>query len=269
MSINSTTELQFNGFLNTPNLWKKENPLGVNNLELNLNYHCNNLIIKKKNRLGKLAEQFVIHCLKQDDSVKLLAESLQIQQNKTTIGEIDCLFIKKNKPIHLEIVYKFYLYEHTFGNTELKRWIGPNRNDTLIKKLEKLQTKQFPLLYNQNTKPYLQNLGYKADDFLQQLCFKAQLFVPYDLELPKFELLNTDCVQGIYIKRNNLDVFEGCSFYIPTKLDWLLEINPQVNWLSFEEFKKLVEISLKAHRSSLCWIKHSNNNYSKCFVVWW
>ena len=45
--------------------------------------------------------------------------------------------------IHLEIVYKFYLYDNTIGTSEIDHWIGPNRNDSLREKLEKLKSKRF------------------------------------------------------------------------------------------------------------------------------
>jgi len=55
---------------------------------------------------------------------------------------------ENNKPIHLEIIYKFYLYDPSIGLTQLDHWIGPNRRDSLVKKLTKLKQKQLPLLYH-------------------------------------------------------------------------------------------------------------------------
>ena len=38
---------------------------------------------------------------------------------------------KRDKYIHIEMQYKFYLYDESFEN-EIDRYIGPNRNDTLV-----------------------------------------------------------------------------------------------------------------------------------------
>ena len=66
-------------------------------------------------------------------------KNYQIQNKKTTVGELDFILQKNHSPIHLEVIYKFYLYDDTFGNSEIEHWIGPNRNDNLVKKLTKLK----------------------------------------------------------------------------------------------------------------------------------
>jgi len=62
------------------------------------------------------------------------------------VGELDCLILRDKKPIHLEVIYKFYLYDASVGDTEIAHFIGPNRKDSLIEKLTKLQEKQLPIL---------------------------------------------------------------------------------------------------------------------------
>ena len=90
---------------------------------------------------------FISHSSK-DKEIKILAENVQIQNEKTTVGEIDCILTTAKKPVHLEIIYKFYLYDKSVGTNELEHWIGPNRRDSLVSKLNKLKDKQLPLLYN-------------------------------------------------------------------------------------------------------------------------
>ena len=92
-------------------------------------------------RLGKLMEHFVLLDLQASEHTHLISSNVQIFNGKTTIGELDCLLIQAGIPIHLEIVFKFYLYDPALPQ-ELHRWIGPNRNDTLIFKLKKLKEKQ-------------------------------------------------------------------------------------------------------------------------------
>lgn len=260
---------QFNGFINTPKLWLNVNPFSIVQLDIPLTHIQETPIIQKKVRLGKLIEHFVIHSLKQDNTVEILAEGLQIQKDKNTIGELDCLYTKDGKPYHLEIVYKFYLYDESHGASEIEKWVGPNRNDTLVQKVDKLQTKQFPLLYNTNTKPYLKALGYKPQDFEQQLCFKAQLFLPYNKEDIKFERLNPNCINGFYINVNQLDYLEDSYFYIPTKLDWLVNIHENAEWIDFSIFLNKITPLLSHKKSPLCWVKKPDGKLFKCFITWW
>ncbi len=97
---------------------------------------------------------------------------------------------KYDEYIHVELVYKYYIYEKRF-NKELYRYIGPNRNDTLIKKLSKLRDKQFPLLFKQVTKKYLE--GIDINKIKQKLCFKANLFYFEDDFNKNYDLVNNYC----------------------------------------------------------------------------
>jgi len=262
-------QLQYQGFLNTPPLWEQR---AVYNLEqLGLPYvQCHQLteLYAPNLRLGKRVEQFVITSFKPDKSIKVLAQNVQIQHKKITVGELDCILLRNNSPIHLEIVYKFYLYDADVGTTELEHWIGPNRNDNLLKKLSKLKDQQLPLLFNKHTQQILSDLGLEADELLQRVCFKAQLFIPYQQEI-SFSLLNKDCVQGFYVNFLSLEQFALCKFYIPKKMDWLLDVQTQVAWMSFDIFHQQIAMLIAKKRAPLSWIKFPNGDLKKFFVVWW
>ena len=45
-----------------------------------------------------------------------------------------CIVEYLSKILHLELVYKFYLYDKNLGEKEIERWIGPNRSDSLLEK---------------------------------------------------------------------------------------------------------------------------------------
>lgn len=261
---------QFYGFLTTPFLWINNSVLKIKQIDFQSNYtSLFNLKIENKLRLGKLVERFVSEELIQDSSIKILAENIQIQDDKTTIGELDCLLLKNEKPIHLEIVYKFYLYDASVGNTEIERWIGPNKRDSFIQKLTKLKDKQLPLLYHQKTKPYLDDLELSAEKIEQRVYFKAQLFVPLANFGSNFSLINNDCIIGFYIYKNELQQFKNCKFYIPTKHNWLVEPYVHLAWLNFEDFNSKLNVFLSEENSPLCWMKKSNGELFKFFVVWW
>ncbi|PCI33258.1 MAG: hypothetical protein COB60_08195 [Flavobacteriaceae bacterium] len=262
-------QLQYQGFLNTHLLWKQHVVYNLLQLELP-HLQCQQLteLYVPNLRLGKRVEQFVITALKQDKTIKILAQNVQIQNKKITVGELDCILRKIDRPIHLEIVYKFYLYDATVGGNELAHWIGPNRNDNLLKKLSKLRDQQLPLLFNKHAKETLIALNLKSEDLLQRVCFKAQLFVPYKSEI-SFNLLNKDCVQGFYVHFSALEQFSLCKFYTPKKMDWLLEVQTQVPWQSFTIFYEDVTVLIAAQRAPLCWIKFPNGDLQKFFIVWW
>ncbi|WP_250435989.1 DUF1853 family protein [Hanstruepera flava] len=262
---------QYYGYCKTPNLWFADTVLGLNQFkEENVS---NPLYIDAQNlpkRLGKRVEHFVFHNLKQNPNVTLLAENLQIQHNNQTIGELDALIVNKHKTIHLEIIYKFYLYDPHIGSTELDHWIGPNQKDSLVYKLDKLTNKQLPLLHAPETQPYLERHGLDSASIDQQVLFLAQLFVPKSLQVaPTFKQLNAHAVMGTFLRPSDLDAYTDCHFYIPQKLDWLIMAHHTVSWLPYALFQLELQNLLDAQRSPLIWIRHPDGELERLFVVWW
>ena len=99
-------------------------------------------------RLGHLVEKIVSELIKSSANYKVLYENIQVIEDKKTIGEIDFIIedIITKQLIHMELAYKFYLFDPNISSEPINNWIGPNRNDSLKEKLEKLKRKQFPLL---------------------------------------------------------------------------------------------------------------------------
>ena len=266
-----TKEIQkrYEGYLATPNLWNGDVVFGLHQFELESKSHKIDISIDNKIRLGKYIERFVSYQLSTIKEVGILAENIQIQKDKRTLGELDCLLTRNEKPVHLEIIYKFYLYDATVGTTEIEHFIGPNRKDALIEKLNKLKEKQLPLLYSNDCKPYLDEYDIEVEKVRQEVLFKAQLFLPYNSQHIQLTKLNTDCVKGFYINRKELENFKESKFYIPTKKDWLITPHEQVSWITYATFNnKIKEFELRKF-SPLVWIKSKNGELSKCFVVWW
>ncbi len=133
--------------------------------------------------------------------------------------EIDCLIKYLKKYIHLEIVYKFYLYDKHIDTGELDHWIGPNKKDSLVFKLNKLKNKQLPLLHHFKTKELLEKTPLNIDKISSMVFFKAQLFVPKELINNTFKLINNKCIIGYYIGMSEYKSLSNCDFYMPNKLD--------------------------------------------------
>lgn len=266
---NKTLKRNFEGYSNTPLLWQGADIFNLQQLDC-MQAKFQNFKPKGSGhlRLGKLVEQFVFYQLEQDPNCEILLENIQIQVNKHTIGELDALLKYRAQLIHLEIVYKFYLYDPEACTTEFTHWIGPNRKDNLIQKLNKLKEKQLPLLYHPKTQLLLDGFGLLSSEVEQQVHFKAQLFLPFVHHNPIFYQINPHCIKGFYLKITELEQFKTGQFFIPEKVDWLMECHEYVKWMDYGPF--LIEVSNWLHKkmSPLCWLKYQGI-YSKIFVVWW
>jgi len=220
-------------------------------------------------RLGKRVERFVSAELMQNTDIEILLENTQIKQEKITIGEIDCFLKQNGVPIQLEIIYKFYLFDPKVGTTEIEHWIGPNRKDSLLQKLDKLKDKQLPLIYNEHARPVLKAIHVNPSEIEQRVHFKAQLFLPFQGDQDSFNLLNKDCLKGFYVHCSKIGQFSQCQFYQPNKIDWLVEIQSDVEWIDFKQFYKRISQQMNEETAPLCWIKYPNDQTEKFFVVWW
>jgi len=266
----TSIQQQYIGFCNTPKLWIADAIYNLNQFQ-DLKSVSDAAFNETQlpTRLGKRLEHFVFHDINVNAKLTLLAQNIQIQHDKQTIGELDALLLVNNQPVHLEIIYKFYLYDPKLGPQELNCWIGPNRNDSLFLKLDKLKNKQLPLLRHPHTQPYLKDLGLKASEIQQQVLFKAQLFLPETIKSLSNTLLNKDCIVGTYINKEQLLALSHCQFYMPTKLEWLIETHDNVLWQTSDLFFKEVEYCFKSKRSPMVWIQNPDQVLKRCFVVWW
>ena len=260
---------RYEGFLNTPCLWKDSVVFNLHQFEITSKSNKIEIALNEKLRLGKYVERLVSYELEQQKDISVLAENIQIQNGKVTLGELDCLLLRNNKPIHLEVIYKFYLFDASVGDTEIAHFIGPNRKDSLKEKLTKLKEKQLPLLYSDACKRHIDTFNLKAENIVQQVYFKAQLFVPFHNQDIQLTTLNTGCIAGFYINQTELNQFKDCKFNIPSKKDWLILPYTNVNWLNFDTFKAAAEDYFEQKFSTLCWVKFNSGELKKLFLVWW
>ncbi|EDP95354.1 DUF1853 family protein [Kordia algicida OT-1] len=220
-------------------------------------------------RLGHLAEKIVSYCIKSATNFKLLHENIQIKKNKNTVGEID--FIIENNHtkqlIHLELAYKFYLYDPSISTEIINNWIGPNRKDSLKEKLDKLKQKQFPLLHREVTKTTLSIT--ETDKISQQLCLLASLYIPYEYNI-EFSPAYRKAIKGYYIDFKtfkNLNTSKK-TYYLPTKKEWGMNPSQHTVWSEFNDVEETILEMLHQKHSPLCWQKH-NAIYEEFFIVFW
>ena len=67
----------------------------------------------------------------------------------------------------------------------------------------------------------------------------------------------------------NAQDFQPYCYYIPFKWEWVVAPHNDVPWQS--HFETLMEINLRMIKENapMIWIKKSDRELEKCFVVWW
>ena len=138
-----------------------------------------------------------------------------------------------------------------------------------MKKLEKLQQKQLPLLYAKECEKYLKSISLHSSDFSQQVYFKAQLFVPLGMQTSIDININTDCIIGFYCTPLKLTKFKNAKFYIPSKKDWLIIPHTNVDWMGHKKYLEQSKNYLDRQFSPLCWMKTTTGELKKFFLIWW
>ncbi|QHI36779.1 hypothetical protein IMCC3317_21490 [Kordia antarctica] len=220
-------------------------------------------------RLGHLAEKVVSELIKASTNYKVLYENIQILDDKQTIGEIDFIIeeLKTKQLIHLELAYKFYLFDPTISSIPMHNWIGPNRNDSLKEKLEKLKRKQFPLLYHSCAKSTFETIN--IDEVSQALCLLVSLFIPYKYK-GSFSPTYEKAIKGYYL---NFELFTKLdnsekTYYLPSKKAWGIEPSENKLWTDFTNIEKHIHTKIQEKQAPLCWQKHGES-YITFFIVWW
>ncbi|MBZ9729245.1 DUF1853 family protein [Salegentibacter sp. JZCK2] len=271
-------EKQFEGFIKTPPLWKNsfqqlvQFKLPEINTPLQQSVTEDLPSLSSNFVMGKRVERFFEWIIRQNPDYDLLSENIQISRNKITQGELDFLLkdLLTQKVIHVEMVYKFYIYDPSF-DSEMQGWIGPNRRDTLLQKTKKLKEKQFPLLFKPETKDLLTSLSLNSEEMLQQTCFKANLFVPKQLQDKHFSYINNKCITGTWLHFKDFisAQYRKFQFYVPTKQDWPILPKHGETWVDHSEIITQIETQFQNKKTPLIWMKKSKNNYERLFVVWW
>ncbi len=231
-----------------------------------------NLQMPDNLRLGHRLERFFAFLIQQSQEYDILLENFQINHNRISLGEIDFILSNRLKKeiIHIELGGKLYLYDPSIKKP-LERWIGPNRKDALVQKLEKLHTKQFPILFRKETKSLLSEKGIPLQTITQAVCFKARLYLPYSTRNRLPERVSASNIKGYYVTLQELLSFNltDLSFFLPEKQDWIVDPCYGEIWYSFEEILPKIEHLLAHKQSPLVWLNRGDKNYESIFVVWW
>lgn len=258
----------YQGHLSSQFLWTNDLN-GINQFSLELTHIKSPSFDFLTNlRLGKIAEHFTFEYWSNDPDLKILCRNIQIEGKDRTLGEIDALIRYMGSPLHIEIAYKFYLYDPKSGSSELEHWIGPNRKDSLVSKLDRLKSQQLQLPNLPEAKDVLSKYLNTEENLDSKVWMKGQLFIPHG-ETINNSLLNEKCIVGTYVNHESLDSFKDSKFYLPSKLEWLSIPTTQIEWTSIHEIKDQIQPLLERNFSPMLWVKDSNDEIKKMFVTWW
>ncbi|MFD0797796.1 DUF1853 family protein [Maribacter chungangensis] len=264
---------QIAGFLNTPAIWLNSQ-FGIRQFHFPqvdvLNFSPSP--IPQKIRLGHQMEHVCKQLLDHSDTYEVLLYNLPIREGKQTIGEID--FILKEKAtqqlVHVELTYKFYIIDPSISES-IHQLMGPNRRDMFFTKMEKIKNAQFALLHSLAGSSALAQHDINSNEIQHQACYKAQLFEPYGSAPLHLRPLNPKCIVGYWLRMTDLqtDAFKNYQFYIPYKTQWVVAPHAEMEWTS--HYETLLEINLRLIKQNapMVWMKKSETEFEKFFVVWW
>ncbi|MFO7745721.1 MAG: DUF1853 family protein [Psychroflexus sp.] len=269
---------QFKGFMNTKLMIDQLPNSNISTFEFDSLQEVNQIEsfpfedARTFNFVGKRAEIFFRYYLQLSQRYKEIAYSLQVINDKTTIGEFDFIFrdVSQDEIIHAELINKIYLYDDSLHENPDFCWIGPNRRDRFIDKIEKLRSQQFPLLYHPKAENLLNEYEIDPWKIKQKLCFKAILFLPEKCHT-RFFATNLESVAGyFYTLEEFLDKkWKHNFFYIPKKISWFTDESKHTNWHSYSTILKQLQEFLEKKQSVMLFRKDKDGATHKCFVVWW
>lgn len=127
-------------------------------------------------RLGFYFERLLAWWLEHCPEFQPLGHSIQVNEGKQTIGEMDFVFYDRREQLvfHWEISVKYYLaYRNSNGELD---WYGPNSRDRLSLKYATLRDKQVRLSQHPAAQPVLAGLG--APAAVGRIFLKGYLFYP-------------------------------------------------------------------------------------------
>ena len=206
----------------------------------------------KSHRLGYYFEQLVAFWLQQRIASDYFASHIQVFEEKRVLGEFDFLFKKTHSDtlVHWETAVKFYL--HYKAKDEKVWWYGPNAQDRLDIKLDRVFHHQLGLSDTTQGKSLLKEKGF--ENVRSQTFFKGYLFYPVTSDwrhpqiLPGFIAL--DHLKGWWTRINTLELPDYDAdhrWVILPRLQWLApKLIPEEQISGLLELQQLIDL-LKQH----------------------
>ena len=86
-----------------------------------------------------------------------------------------------------------------------------------------------------------------------------------------FPDVNNECIQGFWIRIEDFHErdYGNEYFHTPGKSNWPTDPSYCEEWYDFVEIKGQLLPFLNAKRSPLVWMKRSETQFFRFFIVWW
>jgi len=177
-------------------------------------------------RLGARFEAMWTFFLEAHPGYDLLCSNWPVRVGDRTLGALDllCLDRQLDAVVHCEIAVKFFLYDRNWPGLVLDRWIGPNPDDSLSKKLDHLQTRQLPLSSTPEARTALRRAGLPEPD-LRAVTIKGYLFHPFDKIVQSPAPVDINHLRGLWLRLDDLPA------WLRQRPDRRWQIMDQSQWL--------------------------------------
>jgi hypothetical protein len=176
-------------------------------------------------RLGFIYQDLCRQLFIQHPGYEIVAEEVQLQSGKTTIGAIDFLLRHEDAIEHWEVALKFYLLK---GG----QWYGPDSRDRLDKKLHRMLTHQLKM---SETEAFAERFP-DVQKVIPKLLMQGRLYLnPFEEERVPEQCcgytLNPDSVNGYWCYQHQAHRI-GEALYKLAKPDWLTGTDEPENMLN-------------------------------------
>ena len=159
-----------------------------------LHQHLNEL---RSPRLGIYYEALNAFFWQQYPGNQLLAQNLQVQESNKTLGEFDLITNRAGKNLHIELAVKYYLGvpdNRCKQASQWQQWLGPNCNDRLDIKMQRLLSHQLRLSQTKAGKACLNK--HITGELSCNLQLQGYLFYPAHSTMPTPQHIGNDHLRG-------------------------------------------------------------------------
>ena len=202
----------------------------------------------RSRRLGESFERLVAYGLLLHPDIEEISRNQPIREGNETVGELDLLLRVRGRTrlLGIETSVKFYLGPRD-GDRDPARWIGPNPEDRLDSRLERLQ-RQLALCDHPATRAWLQAQG--LPDCEARALVRGRLFHhrSHWRQAPPPEGIAEDHLRGWWLAHHELAAWLApeMQWVVLDRSDWLAPLcsNDQLQPLDAAALRRLVDSRL-------------------------
>ncbi|WP_219703918.1 DUF1853 family protein [Marinomonas lutimaris] len=179
----------------------------------------------KSHFLGSYFETLFSFAIVHLSHLKIHLEHFQIESEGKTLGEVDMLVETPNSELHqFEIAIKFYLERPDLFPHD---WIGPNKNDSLLKKVTRARDHQLQILQTEEGLSVIEDVA-KGRHPISNLLVFGRLYSALNSQEEVSTWFN-QANHGGWIRVSNIDLLMSyfSHFTILQKPHWLA--SPNIN----------------------------------------